>query len=88
MFLTIPSMAGSTPAKVNLRQLGIVREQHMPAHVVRFAPECELNRVAAEVARKEPELREEADFVKYEELGRRVLLSNSPLVAVKGGHHA
>lgn len=85
MHLTIPSMVGSKPVKVNLGQLGIVRAVHMPPHAVRFAPAEELFRVADEVARKEPELREEVDFVTYEELQRRELLNQSPLVAVKGG---
>jgi hypothetical protein len=87
MFLTIPSMVGSEPVRVNIRQLGIVREVHMPTHAVRFASECDLHRVADEIARKEPELREEADFVKYEELTRRALLNQSPLQAVKGGQY-
>jgi hypothetical protein len=87
MFLTIPSMVGSEPVKVNIRQLGIVREVHMPAHAVRFAPAEELHRVADEVARQEPELREEVDFVKYEELRRRELLARSPLQVVKGNQY-
>ncbi|MDO7849202.1 hypothetical protein Q5H92_22755 [Hymenobacter sp. M29] len=85
MLFTIPSMVGSEPAKVNLKELGIVREQHMPAHVVRFAPAEELVRVREETSREHPHLREELLFVEGEELGRRARLSQSPLVAVKGG---
>lgn len=85
MLVLISSPDGAKPAKVNLGQLGIVRTVHMPAHAVRFAPAEELFRVADEVARKEPELREEVDYVTYEELRRRELLAQSPLQAVKGG---
>lgn len=87
MFLTIPSMGTSEQVRVNIKELGIVREHHMPAHAVRFASPCELERVAEETARKEPRLREEAHFVKHEELHRRGQLSQSPLQAVKGGQY-
>ena len=85
MFVLHSSPDSLKLAKVNLGQLGIVRTVHMPPHAVRFAPAEELFRVADEVARKEPELREEVDYVTYEELRRRELLAQSPLQAVKGG---
>ena len=85
MFLTIPSLTSHEPVKVNIKELGIVREQHMPAHVVRFAPPCQLQRVREEVSREQPHLREELLYVEQEELGRRARLSQSPLRAVKGG---
>ena len=85
MVLSLPSAAGSEPVKVNLKELSIVRAVHMPAHVVRFAPPCQLERVREEVSREQPHLREELLFVEFEELGRRARLSQSPLQAVKGG---
>jgi hypothetical protein len=87
MFLVIPSMGSTEPVEINLVELGIVRERHMPPHAVRFAPEDELHRVADEVGRQEPRLREEAQFVKLEELTRRELLAMSPLQAMKGGQY-
>ncbi len=84
LLMTIPSMGTKEPVKINLGELGIVRAQYMPPHAVRFAPEEELQRVAEETGLKEPNLREEAHFVKNEELVRRLKLRQSHLVAVKG----
>ena len=74
-----PSQTG----RVNLRELAIVRQHHMPAPAVRFATPSELHRVATETARKHPELVEETQFVVHEELGRRQQLSTI-MEAVKG----
>ena len=87
MFLIIPSMGSAEPVEVNPVELAIVRERHMPAFAVRFAPEEELFRVAEEVGREEPHLREEAHFVTHEELLRRERLAASPLQAMKGGQY-
>jgi desulfoferrodoxin (superoxide reductase-like protein) len=87
MFLIIPSMGTDEPVEVNLIELSIVREKHMPPFAVRFAPEDELHRVAEEVGREEPHLREEAHFVKHEELLRRQRLAESPLQVVKGDRY-
>ena len=70
--------------RVNLKELAIVRQHHMPAPAVRFATPSELRRVAAETTRQHPELVEETTFVVYEELGRRQQLSTI-MQAVKGG---
>jgi hypothetical protein len=87
MRLLIPCLSGTKQPVVNLKELGIVRQQHMPSHVIKFAPAEELERVAGEVSRQHPHLVEEAHFVKYEELGRRERLAGSPLVAEKGGRY-
>lgn len=70
--------------RVNLRELQEVRKYHMPAMAVRFAKPCQLERVAAEVTRLRPELREETAYVVQEELGRRQRLATT-MEAVKGG---
>lgn len=72
------------PGRVNLKELKEVREHHMPAAAVRFAKPCQLQRVADEVSRQRPELREETEFVVNEELGRRRQLGTL-MHAVKGG---
>jgi hypothetical protein len=72
------------PGRVNLKELAIVRQNHMPAAACRFATPSELRRVAAETARQHPELIEETDFVVNEELGRRHQLGTI-MQAVKGG---
>ena len=88
MYLIIPAMGSvDKQPRVNLLELGIVRAQHMPDHAVRFADAEELVRVASEVSRLHPNLSEEAEFVKQEELYRRDALAQSPLVAVKGGNY-
>lgn len=74
------------PGRVNLKELREVREHHMPAHAVRFAKACQLQRVAEEVTRQRPELAEETEFVVNEELGRRRQLGTL-MQAVKGGQH-
>lgn len=70
--------------RVNLKELEEVRAHHMPPTAVRFAKPCQLHRVAQEVTRQRPELREETEFVVQEELGRRQLLATT-MEAVKGG---
>lgn len=70
--------------RVNLKELALVRQHHMPAAACRFATPSELRRVAAETARQHPELVEETNFVVHEELGRRQQLSTI-MQAVKGG---
>ena len=72
------------PGRVNLKELQEVREHHMPAHAVRFAKPCQLVRVANEVTRQRPELREETEFVVYEELGRRRLLADTSMRVLEG----
>lgn len=74
----------SKEGRVNLKELQEVRRDFMPAHAVRFAKPCQLERVATEVVRQRPELREETEFVVQEELGRRQLLATT-MQAVKGG---
>jgi hypothetical protein len=70
---------------VNLTQLAEVRQKFMPTHAVRLAMPCQLQRVADEVSRLRPELREETDFVVREELALREHLANTTMEAVKGG---
>jgi len=70
--------------RVNLKELAIVRQHHMPAPAVRFATPSELHRVATETARQHPELIEETTFVVHEELGRRQQLAII-MQAVEGG---
>jgi hypothetical protein len=77
----------SIPGPVNLGQLAIVREQHMPPHVVRFASPSELARVADEVSREEPELLEEVHFVRFEELERRQRLATPVMHVLEGAQH-
>lgn len=76
----------SKPGRVNLKELQEVREHHMPTHAVRFAKPCQLQRVADEVTRLRPELREETEFVVHEELSRRHQLGTI-MQAVEGGQH-
>jgi hypothetical protein len=73
--------------RVNLKELQEVREHHMPVHAVRFAKPCQLQRVAAEVTRLRPELREETEFVVYEELGRRQQLADTSMRVLEGGQY-
>lgn len=68
--------------RVNLRELAEVRQHHMPAPAVRFATPCELTRVADEISRQRPELREETDFVVQDELLRRERLAQSTMQVV------
>lgn len=77
--------APSKPGRVNLNELKEVREHLMPPTAVRFAKPCQLERVAAEITRQRPELREETHFVVQEELGRRQQLAQVPMQAVEGG---
>lgn len=77
----------SEAGRVNIKELQEVREQHMPLHAVRFAKPCQLQRVAAEITRLRPELREEAEFVVQEELGRRERLATTPMRLVEGSSH-
>lgn len=74
-----------TLGPVNLKELAEVRRRYMPTHAVRFAKPCQLVRVANEVSRLRPELREEVHFVVQEELALREGLADTSLVAVKGG---
>lgn len=74
----------SKPGRVNLKELQEVREHHMPPHAVRFAKPCQLQRVAAEVTRLRPELREETEFVVHEELGRRHRLADTSMRVLEG----
>lgn len=73
----------SQAGRVNLKELREVREHLMPPTAVRFAKPCQLERVAAEITRQRPELREETEFVVQEELGRRQQLGTI-MQAVKG----
>ena len=75
------------PGRVNLKELQEVREHHMPAHAVRFAKPCQLQRVADEVTRLRPEYREETEFVVIEELGRRRQLADTSMQVVEGGRY-
>jgi hypothetical protein len=74
-----------TLGPVNLSQLTEVREKYMPTHAVRLAMPCQLKRVADEVSRVRPELREETAFVVQEELALREHLANTSMQMVKGG---
>lgn len=67
------------PGPVNLGELRIVREQHMPTPLLQWASPCQLQRRAAEVSRQHPHLQEEAAFVVADELARRARLTISPL---------
>ncbi|MGI4870975.1 MAG: hypothetical protein ACRYFX_07335 [Janthinobacterium lividum] len=78
MHILVTTGADELP-RINLGELHQVREHHMPAYAVRFASEGELERVAEEVSRQHPPLREEAHFVKEEELRRRERLAQYAL---------
>jgi hypothetical protein len=66
-------------APVNLIELRIVREHHMPTMLVQFSPLCEVLRRAQEVSQQHPHLSEEAQFVLVDEVTRRTRLAQSPL---------
>jgi hypothetical protein len=83
MNLLIQPIGTKTPIRIHLGELEEVRTNHMPAHAVRFAPLPEVERVATEVARKHPNLREEAGFVLAEEKTRRQQLSTPVLSVVR-----
>ena len=68
-----------TAGPVNLIELRVVREQHMPTPLVQFSPLCEVLRRAQEVSRQHPHLAEEAHFVVADEVTRRTRLAQSPL---------
>lgn len=73
-----------TLGPVNLSQLAEVRQKFMPTHAVRLAMPCQLQRVADEVSRLRPELREETAFVVQEELALREHLADTSMQVVKG----
>ncbi len=85
MHLLVQPIGSAAPVRINLQELAHVRRHHMPPAVVRFAEPAQLERVADEVARREPRYREEAAFVRYDELRRRARLATPVLQAVKGG---
>lgn len=64
-----------TVAPVNIIELRIVRERHMPTLLVQFSPLCEVLRRAHEVSAQYPHLAEEAHFVVADEHARRQRLA-------------
>jgi hypothetical protein len=67
------------PGPVNIVELRIVREHHMPTMLVQFSPLCEVLRRAKEVSQQHPHLSEEAQFVLADEVTRRMRLAQSPV---------
>jgi hypothetical protein len=84
MLLYINQETAAEADDVNPEELDEVRREHMPHFAVRFAAADELHRVAEEVTRQHPRLREETQYVVVEELGRRHTLGTL-MQTVKGG---
>ena len=68
---------------VNIIELRLVREHHMPTLLVQFSPLCEVLRRAQEVSTQHPHLREEAQFVLVDEVARRTRLASSTLLVAQ-----